>query len=93
MKIGMEDTIKELESEHAIILRPGLIIGRESPKAFLEYIVGKLPQDLRDKTNMTLSMLGYFEILCSLMTYRPGKSNQPWASGLMANPDAVTTTQ
>ncbi|KAK0707533.1 protein FMP52, mitochondrial [Lasiosphaeris hirsuta] len=35
MKIGVEDSIKDLEFEQAIILRPGLIIGeRESPNAF-----------------------------------------------------------
>lgn len=43
MKIGVEDAIKELDFEHAIILRPGLILGREKAKApILESIVGNL---------------------------------------------------
>lgn len=37
MKNGVVDAIGALEFEHAIILRPGMIIGRDSPKvAFLE---------------------------------------------------------
>jgi uncharacterized protein YbjT (DUF2867 family) len=32
MKRGVENAIKELEFEHAIILRPGMILGREKPK-------------------------------------------------------------
>ena len=44
MKIGVEDAIKELDFEHAIILRPGIILGeRETPKAlFLEKLAGNL---------------------------------------------------
>lgn len=44
MKIGVEDAIKEMDFEHAIILRPGMIIGeRETPKApFLEKLIGNL---------------------------------------------------
>lgn len=54
MKIGVEDTIRDLGFEHAIILRPGLIIGRENPKAaFLESVVEKLGQGLRDRIGMT----------------------------------------
>jgi nucleoside-diphosphate-sugar epimerase len=44
MKVGVEDAIKELDFEQAIILRPGMIIGeRETPKApFLEKLIGNL---------------------------------------------------
>jgi uncharacterized protein YbjT (DUF2867 family) len=44
MKIGVEDAIKELDFEHAIILRPGMILGeRETPKApFFENLIGSL---------------------------------------------------
>ncbi len=57
MKVGVEDTIKELDFEHAIILRPGMILGREKPKnAFLENIfanLNKLGQGVQDKVGMT----------------------------------------
>ena len=57
MKVGVEDAIKELDFEHAIILRPGLIIGREKSKApFLENIVenlNKLAQGVQDFIGMT----------------------------------------
>lgn len=44
MKVGVEDAIKGLDFEQAIILRPGLVLGeRETPKApFLEKLVGNL---------------------------------------------------
>ncbi|ERF70408.1 hypothetical protein EPUS_05227 [Endocarpon pusillum Z07020] len=44
MKVGVEDAIKELDFEQAIILRPGMILGeRETPKApFFEKLVGNL---------------------------------------------------
>ena len=53
MKAGVEDAIKDLGFEHAIILRPGMIIGRENPKApFFENLVenlNKLGQGIQDK--------------------------------------------
>ena len=52
MKVGVEDTIRELGFEHAIVLRPGMILGREKPKApFLEKIfanLNKLGQGVQD---------------------------------------------
>lgn len=57
MKVGVEDTIKELDFEHAVILRPGMILGREKPKnVFLENIfanLNKLGQGVQDKLGMT----------------------------------------
>lgn len=57
MKIGVEDAIKELGFEHAVILRPGMILGREKPKApFVENIfknLNKLGQGVQDKLGMT----------------------------------------
>jgi uncharacterized protein YbjT (DUF2867 family) len=56
MKVGVEDAIKELDFEHAIILRPGMILGREKPKApFFESVVGnlnKLGQGVQDMLGM-----------------------------------------
>lgn len=44
MKVGVEDAIKELGFEQAIIMRPGMILGpREVPKApFWENLVGSI---------------------------------------------------
>lgn len=57
MKVGVEETIKELGFEGAIILRPGMILGREKPKApFLESIfanLNKLGQGVQDKLGMS----------------------------------------
>lgn len=54
MKVGVEDAIKELDFEQAIILRPGAIMGeREVPKAPLfEKLMGnlnKVSQALQDR--------------------------------------------
>lgn len=53
MKVGVEDAIKELDFDHAIILRPGAILGeREKPKnKFFEDLMGslhKVSQGLQD---------------------------------------------
>ena len=44
MKVGVEDAIKQLDFEHAIILRPGMILGeRATPKApIFEYLFGSI---------------------------------------------------
>ena len=44
MKVGVEDAVKALDFDHAIVLRPGMIIGdRETPKSpFLESLIGNL---------------------------------------------------
>ncbi|KAJ5852261.1 uncharacterized protein N7529_011646 [Penicillium soppii] len=47
MKVGVEGAIKELGFENAIILRPGMTIGRERSKApILEKLVESLKSDL-----------------------------------------------
>lgn len=44
IRVGVKDTIMALDFEHAIILRPGIILGkRETSKApFLENLIGSL---------------------------------------------------
>lgn len=61
MKIGVEDAIKDLDFEQAIILRPGMIIGeRETPKApFLEKLIGnlhKISPSFQDSLGMPLRL-------------------------------------
>lgn len=68
MKVGVEDAIKELDFEHAIILRPGMVLGREKAKyPFLEKIfanLNKLGQGVQDKWGMTMNQsFECFEIL------------------------------
>lgn len=67
MKVGVEDAIKELDFEHAIILRPGMILGRETPKAaFFESVVGslnKLGQGLQDRIGMKYGSCADVDIL------------------------------
>lgn len=57
MKVGVEDAIQEIGFEHAVILRPGMILGREKPKApFFETVLAnlnKLGQGVQDKLGMT----------------------------------------
>lgn len=53
MKRGVENTIKELDFENAVVLRPGMILGRESPKnKWLEDIFDsfkRISQGFQDK--------------------------------------------
>lgn len=77
MKIGVEDAIKELDFEHAIILRPGLILQREKPKAaLLENIVqnlNKLGQGVQDMIGMTiLSTFSFLKYWVLISTCRSG---------------------
>ncbi|EUC42195.1 hypothetical protein COCMIDRAFT_104187 [Bipolaris oryzae ATCC 44560] len=63
MKIGVEDAIRDLDFEHAIILRPGMIVGdRERPKSiFLETTIGnihKISQGLQDLIGVDQKILG-----------------------------------
>jgi len=56
MKRGVENAIKELDFDNAIILRPGMILGRESPKnKWLEDIFDgfkRISQGFQDKCGM-----------------------------------------
>lgn len=59
MKVGVEEAIRGLGFEHAVILRPGMILNREKAKApFFEALVGslnKLGQGLQDSLGKPLS--------------------------------------
>jgi uncharacterized protein YbjT (DUF2867 family) len=56
MKRGVENAIKDLDFENAIILRPGMILGRESPKnKWLEDVFDgfkRISQGFQDKWGM-----------------------------------------
>ncbi|KAH0219980.1 cytochrome P450, partial [Aureobasidium melanogenum] len=62
MKRGVENAIKELDFENAIILRPGMILGRESPKnKWLEDIFDgfkKISQGFQDKWAQDQTTIG-----------------------------------
>ncbi|KAK7737243.1 hypothetical protein SLS63_003034 [Diaporthe eres] len=63
MKVGVEDAIKALDFEHAIILRPGAILGeREKPKnKMFEDLMGslhKISQGLQDSFGQDQKFIG-----------------------------------
>ncbi|EED16311.1 conserved hypothetical protein [Talaromyces stipitatus ATCC 10500] len=62
MKVGVEDAIKELDFEQAIILRPGMILGREKPKAPLfEKVVenlNRIGQGIQDRLGQDQTVIG-----------------------------------
>jgi hypothetical protein len=56
MKIGVEDAIQELGFENAVILKPGVIIGRDSSNQkapLVEKLIEGLSQGIRDKIGMS----------------------------------------
>lgn len=63
MKVGVEDAIRELGFENAIVLRPGMILGREKPKnVVLEGMFGqlrRLGQGVQDLIGMHISLFGH----------------------------------
>ena len=74
MKVGVEDAIKEIGFEHAIILRPGMILGREKPKAPLFETIfahaNKLGQGVQDRLGMYgLTLLISFFLEINLLVY------------------------
>ncbi|WEW58845.1 hypothetical protein PRK78_004313 [Emydomyces testavorans] len=82
MKIGVEDAIKELGFEHAIILRPGMIIGREKPKAlFLETFVEsllRLGQGVQDKIGQNQTVIGRAAVAAACMAEEGKAPSKYW---------------
>jgi len=82
MKVGVEDAIKELDFEHSIVLRPGMILGREKPKvAFLENIfanLNKLGQGIQDKLGQDQTIIGRAAIAAARMAEEGKSPSKYW---------------
>jgi len=82
MKVGVEDAIKELDFEHSIVLRPGMILGREKPKvAFLENIfanLNKLGQGIQDKLGQDQTIIGRAAIAAARMAEEGISPSKYW---------------
>ncbi|KAL2830448.1 hypothetical protein BDW59DRAFT_140980 [Aspergillus cavernicola] len=81
MKVGVEEAIKKMGFEHAIILRPGMIIGRETSKvAFLERFVeglSKLGQGVQDKIGADQAIIGRAAV-AAVRIAEEGKASKIW---------------
>ncbi|PGH16194.1 protein fmp52-2, mitochondrial [Helicocarpus griseus UAMH5409] len=82
MKVGVEDAIKEIGFEHAIILRPGMILNREKAKApFFESIVGnlnKLGQGVQDKLGQDQTIIGRAAVAAARMAEEGKAPSKYW---------------
>ncbi|KAJ5151702.1 hypothetical protein N7492_009997 [Penicillium capsulatum] len=82
MKVGVEDTIKELDFDQAIILRPGMILGREKPKApFFECIVSnlnKLGQGLQDGLGQDQTIIGRAAVAAAVAAEQGKAPSKYW---------------
>ncbi|KAF7595191.1 hypothetical protein BBP40_006935 [Aspergillus hancockii] len=82
MKVGVEDAIKELGFEHAIILRPGLIIGREKSKVpLLETIVGnlnKVAQCVQDMISQDQTVIGRAAVAAARLAEEGNAPSKYW---------------
>ncbi|MCJ1438875.1 hypothetical protein MMC27_008265 [Xylographa pallens] len=82
MKIGVEDAIRELGFEYAIVLRPGMILGREKPKAlFLESIfahLNKLGQGVQDKLGVDQTVIGRAAVAAARMAEEGKAPSKYW---------------
>ncbi|RAK96944.1 NAD(P)-binding protein [Aspergillus ibericus CBS 121593] len=83
MKVGVEDAIKELDFDNAIILRPGMILGRDTPKApFLESIAGnldKLGQGVQDMIGQDQLIIGRAAVAAARMADEGKTPSRYWA--------------
>ncbi|KAI4755823.1 hypothetical protein E4T52_02252 [Aureobasidium sp. EXF-3400] len=77
MKRGVENAIKDLDFENAIILRPGMILGRESPKnKWLEDIFDgfkRISQGFQDKWAQDQTVIGRAAV-AAVRTVEEGKA-------------------
>lgn len=83
MKQGVEDAIKDLEFEHAIILRPGMILGpRETPKApFFEWLVGnfhRISQGFQDLIGQDQQVIARAAVVTARMTAEGKAPSKYW---------------
>lgn len=82
MKVGVEDAIKNLGFDHAIVLRPGMIIGREKSKApFFETVVGhmnKLGQGVQDMIAQDQTIIGRAAVAAARMAEEGKAPSKYW---------------
>jgi uncharacterized protein YbjT (DUF2867 family) len=77
MKQGVEDTIKSLGFEQAIILRPGFILGDRNGAGhgttFVHGLVGRLGSGLRDRYGADADVIGRAAVHATILA-REGKA-------------------
>jgi len=83
MKIGVEEAIKELDFEHAVILRPGMILGREKAKApFFEYVLQNsnklVGQGFQDSLGQDQSIIGRAAVATARMVEEGKAPSKYW---------------
>ncbi|KAJ6181149.1 hypothetical protein N7519_011610 [Penicillium mononematosum] len=82
MKVGVEDAIKELGFDNAIILRPGMIIGREESKSFLleKFVEGlqRLGQGVQDKVGQNQATIGRAAVAAARMAEEGKAPSKYW---------------
>jgi len=90
MKVGVEDAIKELDFEHAVIVRPGMILGREKPKAaLLESIfsnLNKLGQGVQDRLGQDQTIIGRAAVAAARIVEEGKAPSKFW---VLEQPDVV----
>ncbi|KAK7957002.1 uncharacterized protein PG986_006224 [Apiospora aurea] len=83
MKNGVEDAIKELGFEHAVIVKPGMIIAREKSKAWLaEKAVETMPQFARDRLGQDASVIGRAAVAAAQMVEEGKAPSKYWEIGM-----------
>ncbi|KLJ13374.1 protein fmp52-2, mitochondrial [Blastomyces silverae] len=82
MKIGVEDAIRDLDFEHAIILRPGMIIYRDTNKTwFLERAVEGLSmfgQGVQDMIGQDQTIIGRAAVAAARMAEEGKAPSKYW---------------
>jgi len=82
MKAGVEDAVKECGFEHAIILRPGMILGRSKAKApFAEWVLGGiniLGQGVQDRLGQDQAIIGRAAVAAARIVEEGNAPSKYW---------------
>lgn len=84
MKIGVEDSIKSLEFEQAIIVRPGAILGNRgesTPKGgstLLHTIINAMPHFAKDRLGQDASIIGRAAVHAALLAKEGKAPSKYW---------------
>ncbi|KAI0382169.1 NAD(P)-binding protein [Hypomontagnella monticulosa] len=88
MKVGVENSIKELNFDQAIILQPGLLLGeRETPKAAntifgaLVRGLGKISQGVQDKLGQEADVIARAAVRAAMMAAEGKAPDKYWVIG------------
>lgn len=83
MKQGVEDTIKSLDFEHAIIVRPGAILGEregtnQNRSTLIHSVISALPNMARDRLGQDADIIARAAVNAALLAKEGKAPSKYW---------------